>query len=511
MKIKFVIFVAIAGAIILPSCKKDFLKTEPTQFTTPEQLGAASKQDPKLLNGSIAGLYTTMFTPGVGGTSGHDDFGQKGIDIYSDMLSSDMVLGALNYGWYAGIARYQATVDFTLNADYVPWRYYYRQVFGANVIIDILGGTDAVPQTDALKATMGQAKAMRAYAYFYLTQLYAKEYGDGSAKILPLYKTSSSTEANQPKSSAKDVWDLMVSDLTEAITYLDGFTRTSKDQIDKNVAKGLLAYVLAARGTTEDWAQVEKLTKDIMDAYPKTTVEELVYTGNNLDKSGFNNVTTPSWMWGVDVTLAQNLDLISWWGQVDLFTYSYAWAGDPKTIDEGLYNSIRPDDIRKQQFDSINGGLEGQYGYNPGDFDLMPLNKFFDPGRVDGGQRQITTDLLYMRADEFYLLNAEAKTHLGKDAEAREVLTSYLSDRITDVSYIENLSGQALLNEIYLQTRIEFWGEGKSYLAMKRNKATITRGENHLFDAGNSFKYDDAKLTFVIPQAEVLNNPNLNK
>jgi hypothetical protein len=100
---------------------------------------------------------------------------------------------------------------------------------------------------------------------------------------------------------------------------------------------------------------------------------------------------------------------------------------------------------------------------------------------------------------------------LGKDAEARTVLSNYLSDRIADLSYIENLSGQALLNEIYLQTRIEFWGEGKSYLAMKRNKATITRGENHLFDAGNSFKYDDPKLTFVIPQAEVLNNPNLNK
>jgi hypothetical protein len=49
--------------------------------------------------------------------------------------------------------------------------------------------------------------------------------------------------------------------------------------------------------------------------------------------------------------------------------------------------------------------------------------------------------------------------------------------------------------EIYLQTRIEFWGEGKSYLAMKRNKATTTRGSNHLFFAGDSFQYNDAKLT----------------
>jgi hypothetical protein len=46
---------------------------------------------------------------------------------------------------------------------------------------------------------------------------------------------------------------------------------------------------------------------------------------------------------------------------------------------------------------------------------------------------------------------------------------------------------------------------------MKRDKATITRGPNHLFFDGDSFRYNDPKLTFLIPQAEELNNPNLNK
>lgn len=511
MNTKYLLILAVAGSVSFISCKKSFLETQPSQFTTPEQLGDAAKQDPNLLNGNIAGLYTTMFTTGVGGTTRHDDFGQKGVDIYSDMLSSDMVLAALNYGWYAPVARMQATVDFTRNEDYIPWRYYYRQIFGANTIIDILGGNDAVPATDALKVTMGQAKTMRAYGYFYLSQLYAKEYGTGDEKILPIYTTADASKANQPKSTAKEVWDLMISDLTQAITYLTGYTRSSKDQVDVNLAKGLLAYVLAARGTQADWTQVATLTQDIMNVYPMTTAAQLVYNGSNLSSAGFNNVATPSWMWGVDITLAQGLDLVSWWGQVDLFTYSYAWAGDPKTIDADLYNAIRSDDIRKGQFDPPNGGLEVTYGYNTGDFDYMPLNKFFDAGRIDGGQRQLTTDLLYMRADEFYLLNAEANARLGQDPNARQVLADFLTPRITDISYLNSLSGQALLDEIYLQTRIELWGEGKSYFAMKRNKATITRGPNHLFDAGNSFQYDDPKLTFTIPQAEVLNNPNLDK
>jgi hypothetical protein len=514
MKAKYFLSFAVAGSALLSGCKKDFLDAQPTQFTTPEQLAGAAAQDPKLLNGSVTGLYTTMFSAAVGGTTGHDDFGQKGVDIYTDMLQSDMVLGALNYGWYSPVARYQATADFTLNEAYVPWRYYYRQVFGANTIIDVLGGTDVVP-TDAInKATMGQAKAMRAYAYFYLSQLYVKEYGTGNEKAIPVY--TNTQEINKPRGTTKELWDLMVKDLTDAVSLLEGFTRASKDQVDQNVAKGLLSYVLAARGAQQDWQQVETLTAEIMAAYPKTTAAQAVFTGNNAASAGFNNVATPSWMWGVDLTLAQDIDLISWWGQVDLFTYSYAWAGDPKTIDQRLYDAIRTDDIRKKQFDQPNGGFESDpqsvsNGYADGDMDYMPINKFFSPERVIGGQRQVTTDLVYMRADEFYLLNAEAKARLGKDAEARTALSTYLADRITDLSYLTALSGQALTDEIYLQTRIELWGEGKAFLAMKRKKATVIRGDNHLFEVGTPIPYNDDKLTFEIPQAEVLNNPNLNK
>ena len=138
MKLSNVVYLSLV-LVFMASCSKEFLQTSPTQFTTPERLSADAKQDSKLLNGNIAGLYTTMFTPGVGGTSGHDDFGQKGIDIYTDMLQSDMVLAALNYGWYSNVARYNASPDFTRNEVYVPFRYYYRQIFGANTIIDILG------------------------------------------------------------------------------------------------------------------------------------------------------------------------------------------------------------------------------------------------------------------------------------------------------------------------------------------------------------------------------------
>jgi len=496
MKKNIFIIGAAALTLMLSSCDKDFLEAQPSGGQiSPEQLAAAAEKDPSLLMGNIAGLYSTMYNTGTGGTNlDHDDFGQKGYDIYSDMLSSDMVLAGVTYGWYSSLARYNATKDFTQIENYKPWRYYYRIVFGANTVIDALGGTDA-EQTEPLKRhIMGQAKAMRAYAYFYLAQFYSKGYGTGQEKILPIY--TNTKDPNQPKSTSEEVYNLIVDDLTEAIDYLQDYKRSSKDQVDANVAKGLLSYALAARGTQADLQKVVELTEDVITTAPFRITNETELLG------GFNDVKTPSWMWGVDLTLANGLDLVSWWGQVDYFSYSYAAVGDRKTIDKGLYESMPAGDLRKGQFHATA---------------LIPWNKFYDPARVQMGQRQITTDYVYMRFEEMILLNAEAKARLNQPELAKGMLKTLMVTRIKPENYasyetyLSGLSGKSLVDEVVKQARVELWGEGKSYLAVKRNQMTVTRGSNHLYHAGQSFAWDSDELTFEIPQAEVLNNPVLSK
>ncbi|WP_224491469.1 RagB/SusD family nutrient uptake outer membrane protein [Robertkochia flava] len=486
MKNKIIVSL-IAGAVSLVGCSKDFLETEPTEFISSDQVNEAVELNPELGVSYLNGLYVTMFTPGTGGTTRHDDFGQKGYDIFSDMLSSDMVLGGLNYGWYTYISEMQSTVDFTSSANAQVWRYYYTIIRGANTVIEGLGGNDITLTDAGSRHVMGQAKAMRAYAYFYLAQYFAEGYNP-SQPILPIYTDTDAP--NQPLSTTQEVYSLMVDDLTEAAEYLADFNRDSKSQIDQYVAKGLLVYVYAAMG---DDAMAKPLAKDIVDngGFALMSAEEV--TGV------FNDINTPGWMWGIDITLDNNLDLISWWGQMDVFTYSYAWVGDVKSIDDDLFASIAPEDIRKTQFEDV-------YGIDQ----RAPVNKFYAPGRTIGGQRSVTTDYIYMRVAEFYLLHAETAAKTGDEAAAKATLKALLEQRVPDASYIDALSGQALLDEIYLQTRIELWGEGKSYLAMKRNRATITRGPNHLSFPGESFTYDDDRLTFEIPQSEIQNNPNIN-
>lgn len=507
-----------ALALGVSSCGKDFLDEKPSQYLSPGQIADATELDPGLAQANIDGVYALMYKVGTGGTNlDHDDFGQKAYDIYSDMIVSDMVLGSLTYGWYRDVARLSATTDYTDTDAYKPWRYYYQIGLAANATIELLGGPDAELEGNNV-FIMGQAKAMRAYAYFYLAQFYSSGYGTGSEKILPIYRDTQ--VPNQPKSTSAEVYEFIIENLEQAIVHLEGFNRSAsaKNQINQDVAKGLLAYALTARGSAEDLQRVVKLTDEIINsnAYPLTTRSQtvaqfrtpLTATSELLNpESGFNDVNTPSWMWGVDLTLDSDLDLVSWWGQVDLFTYSYAYVGDAKIIDDGLYDAIREDDIRKNQFVDVDG-----------DGKLWPINKFYWSGRTKylagdefGGQRYIITDYVYMRVEEMYLLNAEAKAKLGQDGPARERLKDILKLRVDDYNYVDALSGEALQDEIYLQTRIEMWGEGKAYLAMKRNKATVKRGSNHLEHAGQSFPYNADELTFDIPQAEVLNNPFLNQ
>lgn len=494
-KMKKNIIIAILAGLTLTGCDKDYLDVNPSEFITPEQASEVAEYDPSIYNGFLNGVYSTMYTPEVGGTTGDDDFGQKGIDIYTDMLTGDMALSRSSYGWYRTLTQLTETVDFTRNSNYVPWRYYYRIVFGANTVIKAQGGNDVQPETEDAQHVLGQAKALRAYGHFYLQQLFAKEY-IANEKSVPI--KLSVDDNSLPKSTSQEVMAQVIKDLEEAIVLLDGFDRPNKTPINQDVAKALAAYAYAYVGDAASLAKARDYAKDVADNSGATILTSSEAVG------GMNNVSSNSWLWGVDLTTDMGFDLVSFFGQIDYYTYSYQWAGDRKAIDAGLYAQIKANDIRKTQFNGTVASTSSLY--------LIPFQKFYDPAREVGGQRNISTDICHLRVEEMYLLYAECAAKTGQETEARTYLKMLLSNRFAnpaDYAYVDALAATALQNEIYLQTRIELWGEGKTYLALKRNKKSVTRGANHLSHVGTTMQYNDPRFTFSIPQAEVINNPNL--
>lgn len=488
------------GITVLFSCSEDYLEVKSSQQLSSADIAEAAETNPAVLDGFLNGLYTTMYTSGTGGTTGHDDFGQRGYDIFTDLIQGDMVLGGLNYGWYSGISSHQVTTNFRSVRNYTPWRYNYRIIFGANTIIDGYNiAEQGYPTQLDRKSKLGQALAMRAYSYYNLVNMYAEDNTLSSSNAVPLYTKVS--EAALPLSTVGETYELIIGDLEKAVELLEGYDRgDKKHKIDQSVALGMLANAYAAVGKN---AKAAEASKKIIDSgkFPLTTKVEAAYNPETKTGGGFNDVKTPSWMWGIDLNVEMKIGLISWWGQVDRFTYSYAWAGDPKVINIDLYNMMPEDDVRKFQFVSRNANEPNK---------KYPSGKFYAPCREDGCQNTVETDYLYMRVDEMYLLYAETAAKSGNEAGAKEALKSLLALRIDNPSYVDGLSGQALLDEILLQQRLELWGEGKLYYSMKRNKQTVKYGANHLYFAGQSFQYNDPKLTFEIPLSEVQNNPNIN-
>jgi len=485
---RFFIFIFVVG---IASCSDDFLESQPSELISASRMGEVSKFNPDIFNGQVAGLYTTMYEVETGGTESHADFGQKGYDIYSDLLSGDMVLGGHNYHHYEALADFIVSTDNTETYNYMPWRYYYRIIFGANMVIRGLGGNDVTPELELEKHQMGQAKAMRAYAYFYLMYLFNEEIDNFSAEAIPLY--TDPDQQSLPKSTTQDIWNQIKSDLKEAISLLEGFSPSGKQVMSQDVAKGLLAYTYASIG---DYFNAATVAQQVIDKGYKIIPISSVEVSATVTRNAFSYIdgVDADWIWGMDLTLDQSLDLISWWGQVDYYTYSYSWAGDPKLVDSGLLSSIRPTDVRSNWFDS--------YRY--------PTNKFYAEDRTAGKQRKITADYVYMRVEEMHLLKAEALYFSGDEAGARSALLELVNKRDTDPSYISSLTGKDLKEEIYHQWRIEMWGEGKSYLAMKRFKATIER-KGHITYNGLKIPYNDTRLTLEIPYQEIQDNVNISE
>ncbi|WP_397447323.1 RagB/SusD family nutrient uptake outer membrane protein [Polaribacter sp. R77954] len=498
-KIKLILFALIAA---FTSCSDDFLETVPTATITDVAVAEAAEINPDVAKGTLLGIYENLYRRGSGGTTAQEDFGITAMFMNMDILCADMAHLGKSYSRQRDISELTAALDPDNNNNLRPWRFLYRIIGLSNLIIDAAGGNDVVPETDGGKHTIGQAKALRGYAYYNLIHTYVNDISNLSQSVLPIY--SSAEQLEQPKSTLQEVFDFALNDLLTAETLLDGYVREDKIEVNQDIVRGLIARTY---GALNNWTQTEIYAKKVVDAgYTIMSNDEVALLPDE-DGSigGFNDINSVDGiMWGIDITAeGQGLaSLFSWWGFMDQYSYSYAAVGNPKGIDADLFANFRDDDIRKFQFE------------DPYSSDLRPGGKFYYKGAhlaefraFSGPQSNIDSDSHYMRIAEFYLLHAEAAAENGNYAAARSSLKALLDIRLDDSSYIDALPDADLADEAALQARLELWGEGISYFIMKRRRETRTRGSNWLDFAGTSFSHDDERLTFEIPQEEIIANP----
>ncbi len=482
------LFGVAVASMLFTSCSESYLDKEPNSFLTPDQLSDIKDLNPAALKSLISGLYSLTFEAFTGGTEDHDDFGQKSYDINMDLMSGDMAMKGNSYHWFEEatlLIGHKSTASLT----YKFWRYHYRMIKNTNLIFDLLGGDQVIPNNAQLAYYYGQAKAMRAYSYFQLVNMYGQQYTkDPNDLAIPLYLATTKGLGNQL--TVADMYALIEADLLQAVDALDGFKRTNANEINQDVAKGMLAYVYLQMGNN---AEAARLSGEVIadHKFPMLAKTEVSTTG-------FNNWSSPNWMWAIDLTIDNSPALPTFWGQVDKFTYSYAWAGDAKIIDSDLFASIPATDARKNWFDA----------------DGLPVWKFYD-GKRDASEAGINktwdNDEVYMRVEEMYLINAEALARDNRLPEAKTSFKVFLNQRDETVAAtLDAMDEATFLTEVEYNWRVEMWGEGRSLLTMKRFNSTHTRGANHLSGMGGVVvAANDPRLIFEIPQAEILNNPNV--
>ena len=536
-------------ALAITSCSESFLDQPPYGSTLTQ---AQYEQLRNTLEASIRGTYTMMYA-----VSDHDLFGQRGIDLATDLLSGDIALTAYTYGWFYNDESGQTAAART---SYV-WSYYYGMLRNINKVINTanrqsdinariaqhglpnvynekaekyytIDGTDTLATYTLQEADIAgyyaQALTMRAYCYSNLIKLYAQTNSQlrgawEDEVVCPIYNENNLEEA-QPVATLKEAYSQVENDLTLAISYFDAlestYTRASKLSVDGNVARGLLAYSYLNKAVPSlpsgrtNYQNALKYAKEVIDKG-----DFKIIPNANVLTTGFNDVSDNSWMWGQDVVTETAGGLASFFGQVDIHSYSYAWAGDTKAIDENLYKEIPTFDIRQKWFNDGSKNITFKY---------CPDGKFFSAKNPTSTldkdiDREWLSDNVFMRIESMYLIAAEASYRLQNYDSAIVYLRSITDQRVDTTAtaaaeyatYVAGLDATNLLAQIEYNWRVEMWGEGYALQTFRRlSPETVQdvngrkRGGNHASDAGSAMDATASKFTFQIPSSETSYNPH---
>ena len=473
-----------------------------------------------IAKGTISGIYPSLYAYG----GEHDAFGQRAIDLYGDLCCGDVAMNSQRYGWFVSdeyANTYQRRAYF--------WSFYYNIIRLCNKTIN--GIEHNLPSLDFDPETITEEQYAAGYYYAQLLTLRGWAYAAlqryfcaivtgeklNTELSVPIYTeeiTRTDSVLGAPRATAADVYLRVEEDLKMAIAYFTAFNkieRSSKLYVNIDVARTTLAYSYLNKGAyPEAIQQVEDLLG---------STKAKVLPNAEVLTNGFNNVETSSWIWGEKVTVDNYTGLASFFGQCDIYSYSYASAGDVKGIDANLYK-----EIQKCGWDIREGWWNKYWNANPDeknrdDYQYAPDGKFYSAKSTTlSGDRDWLSDNVFMRIELAYLIGAEAAYRNKDNGAALKYLRGITDERVklTDdakavySAYCDSIAanGAALGDAIRYNWRVELWGEGYGLQTFRRWGAEVELGDNHLrSEKKQSPEKNSYQYTFPLPSSETRYNP----
>jgi hypothetical protein len=222
---------------------------------------------------------------------------------------------------------------------------------------------------------------------------------------------------------------------------------------------------------------------------------------------GFMNIGNAEWMWGFDHNTETTTLYGSFFSHISNLTAGYAGLGyAPRLIDKRLYDLITGNDERKKWFQHDPASITPKTTPAPDatmwQRPYASLKFGYDPA--------FAQDYVYMRASEMVLIEAEARVRNSDYDNALAVLNELLSKRGENMAK----EGSIFAKDIWLQRRIELWGEGFAMFDLKRIDKGIDRsydGSNHYASAKFDVPARDNRWIFQIPRSEIMENPDITE
>lgn len=444
----------------------------------------------------IAASIPTILITNYLNMGDHFDFGYPGIFGATDRMvgevfpvSQNLPGGNQYYDrWQAWLYPDMGGLSATGLTDFF-YLNYYQFIYSANEVISIAS------QSESGGVALGIAKAFRAMCYLDMARMYdplpakapdrpsyESELEAVKGLTVPIVREGAKLEQleNNPRATREEMFNFILSDLTDAESLLADYQPASKTMPSQAVVYGLLARTYLWLGGFEEtyegfvtgtkaYEEAAEYARKAINASGCTIMTESQW----LDpKTGFNTVNS-SWMWAMIQTTDTVLNnLLSWAAHMSLeAVYGYGYSAQPG-ISVFSYERISDTDFRKKSYVTADRSYAAAQPYmslTEEEFKTVAPYASYKFHTAGGEKSNFTianvVDIPMMRVEEMYLIEAEATAHYD-EATARTLLTSFMAHR--DPNYRIPAATTDLVEEIIFQKRIEFWGEGIIYYDMKR-------------------------------------------
>ena len=528
MKKKLIYILPLAAALSLTGCIDE---ETPTQQASAEQVASSSTS----LNMLVSGLKSKMISycnyySDVTSWYATQDWGYG---CY--MLTKETMLdGFPSTGTSWNYQYYYETATRLTSYTAPAYFYYYNLAALAN---KILTATEETTSQTMLEYR-GTAYLYRALAYMELALMF-EFWPTGNATLdakasdvwgltVPIVteKTTDEEAKNNPRVDFATMYRFIYTDLCKAKELLATVERTEKNDVNADVANGLLArfwVTLASRFKTyPNDLQKQIAAEGSNDGYDNLGIQsakdcyaKAMASADNVIKAGYTPMTSAQWH---DVTTGFNTANQAWVWDMRLTSieqYSYYWnsimgnvaseptwalpayGGEYRCISHDLYSNIQEGDWRKTSWIApedagsttvptkyatlLKNETAGSKAANT-NFSRLPAYaniKFRSgSGSLDDEQTGMLADIPLMRVEEMYFIKMECELMVNGLEAGRKALESFMNQYRMEEgkAYVsESDYNQRMLEEIITQKYVELWGEGLIYNDYKRLGLPILR------------------------------------